>query len=243
MSAPWQTPPFMAEKDYYPAVERWLRTTHGCFHTEQTRGLGSERVKGNIDVVGVRHVGGDLRGDVELIGCEVKDDEPFLKSAGQARAYGVMVHRCYLISVDEFNGQQRRVAEHLQIGLALLSGDQRTRCSEIQSAPLVQPIPALADELLEKMGLARCAICQSVFRTRHPEHRSGITDAANMVRDGGRHGIGHALDTEKGFIYWLDHVQEQRRDERTLARRGDDTYYDRRYVCASCIQGLALGRG
>jgi hypothetical protein len=60
----------MKEASLYPYVEDFLRSeAFGCFRTA-TR-VGTSFV-GIADVVGVRDVGGDVRGDVEIIAVEVK---------------------------------------------------------------------------------------------------------------------------------------------------------------------------
>lgn len=227
----------LAERDLYPSVERFLRRKLGCFHTAQNVGLGANRIRGNIDVVGLRHVGGDLRGDIEVIGCEVKDDEPFLKSAGQALAYGVMAHRCYLAAVDDFNTVQRRVAEHLGIGLMSISTGARPKCREVQSAPAVAVIPAYCDELVEQMGYVQCALCRSFFQAS--DERGKLMTSDHIVRHAARRTAADARDAEKGFAYWIDHAWETRTDERTQRRLArTDSIYDRRYLCASCLRAM-----
>ncbi len=230
----------MGEQAFYHVVQRFLRERLGCFSAEQLVGIAQNSVQGTIDVAGIRHVGGDLRGDVELIACEVKDGEPFLKSAGQARAYGVMAHRCYLASNQEFTIDQRRVAEHLGIGLIEISGDEKTRCSEVQSAALHEPNAGYLQELVEKgFGLAKCVVCASFFSISEDTRWK---DPALIVKDGSIHDIATAHSSERAFLYWVAHQQELRKDKRTGERR-DGALYDRRFVCADCIQALQLGQG
>lgn len=235
----------MPEKDYYKSVELFLRKKLDCFTTHQTIGLGVDGVTGNIDVVGIRHVGGDLRGDIEIIAVEVKDDEPYLKSSGQALAYGVMAHRCYLAcepnGKEGFNAHQRRVAEHFKIGLLSLSKTGRgVSCKEVQSAPHTPPDALMAGELVERLGYAQCTVCRSYFQISDERGRRFQDD--KVTRGSDRRDIGSALETETGFVYWLRHVEKQRRDQRTK-KRADSIYcFDRRFACITCIDALGFGR-
>jgi len=86
----------MRESDYYPAVEEWLRKQGGCCATGKNLGTRIARA----DVVGLRHIGGDLSTDYELVAVEVKTDESFFKSIGQAAACSVFAHRCYLVDYE-----------------------------------------------------------------------------------------------------------------------------------------------
>ena len=82
------------ESDLYPTVSEWMGSKSGldCYKTWTNRGLGDVRP----DVIGLRHAGGHLRGDFELITVEVKkSSKRFLTSAGQTGAYGVYADRAY----------------------------------------------------------------------------------------------------------------------------------------------------
>jgi hypothetical protein len=228
----------MAEAKLYPHVERYLRSNLGCFHTAQTIGLRVADVTGNIDVVGLRHVGGDLFGDVEVIAVEVKDDEPFLKSAGQTLAYSVMAHRCFLAAVGDFNRHQRDIAAHLGIGLISISTGRRTRCKEVQSAPPRQPVRLMCGELAERMGDALCCVCGSPFRIS--ERKGTLTQPKLVVRGGERNTLATARERELGYVFWASHVKALRRDPRTKGRAKGDWSWDRRYVCPSCVAELGV---
>lgn len=222
----------------YPVVEKFLRTEFDCFHTRQTVGVSASRITGYIDVVGLRHVGGDLLGDVEVIGVEVKDDEPFLKSAGQTLGYGVMAHRCYLAANEDFNRSQRDVAAHLGIGLISIRGEKRRRCVEVQSAPPQNPVGYMCAELVEKMGYATCCVCSSPFQIS--DKAGKLTQAKHIVRSGERNSLATARRRELGYVYWLDHLDQLRSSVRAQKRAAGDLY-DRRYLCASCVLQLSSG--
>ena len=63
----------MHEIPYYSVVENWLMTRGGCFAVGKNYGTKLARA----DVVGVRHTGGDLSTDYELVAVvlEVGDME------------------------------------------------------------------------------------------------------------------------------------------------------------------------
>ena len=70
-----------------------------CFKTAQR--VGTSFI-GIADVVGVRDIGGDVRGDVEVIAVEVKmSPSNFGKILGQALGYSLFGHKCYLAIILE----------------------------------------------------------------------------------------------------------------------------------------------
>ena len=81
---------------------------------------------GKIDVVGLLDVPGDLGETAsEIVAIEVKEERAaFLTSAGQALAYSIYAHNCYLAVRKrykrQFDPQERRVAAHFGIGLIAL---------------------------------------------------------------------------------------------------------------------------
>ena len=225
----------MAEATYYPHVERFLKakTAFGCFRTEKKRGLAVAGVNGEIDVVGLRHVGGDLAGDIEVVAVEVKDNEPFLKSAGQTLGYGVMADRCYLASVERFTRNQRDVAAHLGIGLISISPGTRVRCVEVQSAPKRDAVRLMRLELIERMGFGQCSLCRSFFQI---SGKKGVLMQSRFVqREGAENAhLQRAFENEVGYAFWVQHVGGQRRDTRSRKRRSG-SIHDRRYLCPSCV--------
>jgi len=83
------------ESVLYPSVEKLLRSdAFGCFKTGQRVGT---LFVGIADVVGVREIGVDVRGDIEVIAAEVKtSSSQFGKNLGQALGYSLFAHKCYL---------------------------------------------------------------------------------------------------------------------------------------------------
>src|SRR5271170_3808873 len=81
------------EKEYYQPVERWLKRHFSCFKTAINKGLRF----GRIDVIGVRDVGGQLSGNIEIVAIEVKREKtPFANACGQTFGYSVYANRIYL---------------------------------------------------------------------------------------------------------------------------------------------------
>jgi len=81
------------ETRHYPLIEKFLRKRFNCFVTAQNRGTNF----GRIDVIGLRDIGGDLSGAIEIIRVEVKDgNQPFNTATGQAYSYSIFAERCYL---------------------------------------------------------------------------------------------------------------------------------------------------
>jgi len=56
------------ESYLYPFVETYLRKRFKCFTTARNKGTSF----GRVDVVGLRDIGGNLNGSVEVIAVEVK---------------------------------------------------------------------------------------------------------------------------------------------------------------------------
>lgn len=214
----------MLEKDLYPAVERFARKTLGCAATGVNTGLQA----GRIDVVGLRHIGAALDGSGEAVGIEVKRGrQPFLAAAGQAASYSAYVDRSYLADWrdDGFSQDERMIAESLGIGLLTISGKQRLRVTEVQSAPKRQPVPALRLELIEKLHMSICTICNGFFkRGERDRFRKNIV-AESTVDFRSR-----AVKNGRGLMYWL---WEQDDREST-----ESSYYFRRYICPDCTKVL-----
>ena len=83
----------LAEKDRYPIIETYIRKRFNCFETVQNKGTKF----GRVDVVGLRDIGGDLSGALEVVAVEVKNgNQPFNTAVGQAYSYSVYAERCYL---------------------------------------------------------------------------------------------------------------------------------------------------
>lgn len=220
----------MREKDLYPDVARWLETEHKCFETGINKGLKYSRV----DVVGVRDVGGDLSGEVEIIGVEVKAGRSaFATSCGQAYGYKVYANRVYLADIREegFSHEETQIASNLGIGLIQIKG---TRIREILSSPYYDPYANFRLRMLECLHLGTCRLCGSCFKLGE-DRRYG-----NLARED----VSKAIKQEKGILFWNRETSERKRSMGIRGGREDITY-QRRFVCPDCVYSLLsqLGAG
>ena len=212
------------EKDLYPKVERWLKRKYRCFATAINAGLRYSRP----DVIGVRDVGGDLSGEVESIIVEVKrGTQPFATASGQALGYKVYANRVYLADFrsEPFSPEEIHIASHLGIGLIQITA---TRCREWLSSPHHDPITRLNLALLERLALGHCQLCGSLFRLGKPGRRF-----ANVTREN----VPQAIAKQKGIIFWNREVAD-RKERLGVRSTGDDTTYERRFLCPDCVDGV-----
>lgn len=211
------------ESDLYPRLERWLRSSYGCFAT--TKNLGPRHSR--VDVLGIRDVGGELSGEVETIAVEVKrGTQPFATTSGQARGYSVYANRVYLAEVrkDGFNRNELDIASSLGVGLIHIS---KSGCREVLSSPRHEPIARLQLRVFEKMGYGRCCICQTLFPV-------GTGKADFNFSHLTRAGIVKAAEREKGLIFWNWTVGQRKRRE----DREKGTTRERRFICSECVENL-----
>lgn len=219
------------EKDLYPLVAKWAKKHFHCFKTCINRGPKH----GRIDVVGIRDTGGDLTGEVDLIGIEVKRGATaFANMCGQTVGYGVYANRVYLADVrdQQFSADQIQIASHLGIGLIQIRGKQ---CREVLSSQYHRPMAKMQALLLEKMLLGRCQWCDCVFELGSDSDSTW----SNMVRQGGDvNKVRRALEKSRGLMFWNNEVAARKRRV-GIRRTGDYTSFERRYICPDCIQNIA----
>lgn len=216
----------VSEAELYPVVERWVKRHFGCWQTGTNTG---PRV-GRIDVAGVRDIGGDLSGRSEVIAVEVKAGrQVFATSAGQAHGYSVMADRCYLADLRSgatpFSEDEILIASRLRVGLAAIRGSGRI--DEVLTAPVNEPIEELRLQVVEKLGLALCALCGILFR-----RGTSAYDWSGVIKSGQRSRLSTAAAKSKGYMWWL-HTAAAERD-----RKKRDLVYWRRYLCSDCAQEL-----
>src|SRR5262249_23092779 len=146
-------------------VARWVRRHFLCFQVAVNKGLRY----GRIDVIGIRDVGGDFSGEVEMIAVEVKrGSTPFSNACGQTFGYRVYANRVYLADQRDrpFNHDEIHIASSLGIGLIWIKG---TKCKEVLSSPYYKPITKLQLSLFEALQLGVCQLCDSLFKVGEPE--------------------------------------------------------------------------
>lgn len=205
------------ENEHYPTVAKWVKRHFRCFRAEINRGLRY----GRIDIFAIRDVGGDFSGAFETIAVEVKCGSRFVNAAGQAVGYRVYANRVYLAESREkpFNRDELLIATNLGIGLVQIRG---TKCREVLSSPVYQPITELQLRLLEKLHLGVCTLCNCVFDL-------GSSTWRNICSEDVR----RAIEKKKGLLYGLREV-DQRRDKLGLGR-GTKFIETRRFVCHDCV--------
>jgi hypothetical protein len=211
------------ESASYPGVEKWMKKHFRCFKAATNVGLRYSR----IDVLGVKDVGGDLSGEIEIIGIEVKrGTEPFATASGQALGYHVYAHRVYLADRRDtaFTPSELEIASHLGIGLVQIIG---ATCREILSSPFHRPISRMSLAVVEKLALGHCRMCGTFFEigTARKKQFSKVT----------RENFGRAIDQEKGLIFWNRELADRKNKLKMRATK-DGTTYERRFICPDCIQ-------
>jgi hypothetical protein len=222
----------MREFPYYPTVENWLLTRGGCFAAGQN--CGSRLA--HADVVGVRHVGGDLSADYELIAVEVKTDEPFFKSVSQAAGYSVFAHRCYLAEYERgtkaFTREQVEVALSLGVGLLKVRSRSKGSVEEFLSAPARPARHRFVLQMMETLGLAECILCRGPFRGTYKSgvKRADRNDVKLMLR---RALEASANGDPTGYLFWSDGAVDKKSAAGDTSR---DTA--RRYICPDCLRNI-----
>jgi len=209
----------------YPYIEDFLKgEAFGCFKTAKR--VGTSFV-GIADVVGVRDVGGDVRGDIEVIAVEVKRSvRKFGKILGQALGYSLFAHRCYLAvrfqRENHFSFEQKELALRLGVGLIeIKEGNSGWKCFQVLSSPNYEPHPHQLETLLRRgLDIVRCSFC-GIFADREGEKTSSSWDVAR--------------DKKRIYLMW-------RRPKRKLLfsrrKKGD---WRRLYICKDCVEELWTG--
>ncbi len=188
----------LLEKTLYPVVKKWMKKQFLCFKVDVNKGLRSYSI---ADIIGVRDVGGDLSGDVEMIIIEVKrGHDPFARACGQTLSYNVYANRVYLADIREksFTPEELQVAGHLGVGLIRI---RKRKCTEVLSSPFYNPIPRLNLGLLENLAVAKCGLCSSFFETG---------DDKNLYAKVIREDVDRAIQKEKGLVFWNYEVADRK---------------------------------
>lgn len=192
----------------------------GCFKTSKKKGTS---FVGQADVVGVREIGGDVRGDIEVIAVEVKTSpNPFGKSLGQALGYSLFAHKCYLAARAHYSLEQKELATKLGVGLIEIRRYRSDwRCFHVLSSGNHTPHPHQMETMLRRgLKVIRCSFC-GIFIDIEEEK---ITDSWDVAR-------------EKGKIYLI--WREPKRKLLFSRRRKED--WRRIYICKDCVDELWTG--
>ena len=202
------------EQELYPIVKKYFERKYSKYLLASR--INSGLIRGKADVLIVRGIYAELSNDVEIISVEVKPNKSrFLNYIGQALGYSIFSDRCYLAILGEFDQKEIDIASRLGVGLIEIKNNS---CKEILSSQLFSPIESLKLDLLSKLDIFRCAICNSFVNA--PEYAK---DFANAVREG------------KHYMYWL-FDQDDLMCQKGLEKRKH--VYVRRLICKDCIKGI-----
>jgi hypothetical protein len=218
------------EKPLYDQVARFTEDSFNCNAVKQQVGTRH----GRIDVVGLREVHTDYLSSPEVIGIEVKEEaSTFLSSLGQAFAYSVFAHQCYLAvrkrHSNAFTPDEMRIAAKLGVGLIKIKARS---CVLVQSSRLFEPEPRYVAHLLKKMGYFQCALCGGTYKQENMTYASSrAIDLTDNPRNLGN--FRKAIIKRRNFQFYLFQLYQERRTE--------DRYYvwDRRFMCKDCISLFA----
>jgi hypothetical protein len=179
--------------------------------------------------VGVRDVGGDVRGDVEVVAVEVKTaTSNFGKIMGQALGYSLFAHKCYLATLlgknEGYSEEQKELATRLRVGLLEIrrGATGGWKCRESLTSGNHDPQGHQLETLLRRgFNLARCSFC------------GFFADSSSVTQS-----WYSAVRKKSMYLSWI------KADRDLLFSRRRTTDWRRVYVCRDCVnelwQGLAL---
>ncbi len=190
---------------------------------------------GIVDVMGLREMQGDYGSTTELIAFEVKEENStFLKSLGQAFAYSVYAHKCYLAVrkrySNVFSYEERDIAT--QFGVGLIEIKSRNKHEIVATSRKFMPEEHYFLQILEKLKMFRCSLCRGIFKKQ--DLVSVSTREINLSEKPNYRGnLDKAIRKRKNIRYWLFELDEQREDEYRKH------IFDRRNLCKDCVSIFA----
>ena len=191
------------------AVSSWLCDPSGlgCLLTpESPKSISDPRP----DAVGIRHVGGHLAGDFELIAVLIRPStKRFASVCGEARAQSIHADRAYLacyLGTEEFAEEQIETALHLGIGLLRIDSDGR--CRRLVPAPLNRPSRGMRASLSHQLGLVVCQLCGVSF-SLFPDRQ------------------------QDDAVLWNERWADR------FGRLRNESVYDRRHLCPDCVGNIS----
>lgn len=218
------------EASLYRRVETFAEKTFGCRFVKQQVGTHL----GKIDVAGVQELRGDLESDSEIVAIEVKEEgAAFLNAMGQATAYSVYAHRCYLAVRkryrNRFSPEEMQVAGQFGVGLIEIGTNAMSvRLTSRRFAPENRYVL----QIIHKLGLFRCSLCRAVYEDKEATEinpRSPINLAVSPKYFGQ---LAKVITRRRNAKYYLYELHSQREDPRSYV-------WDRRYLCKDCISIFA----
>lgn len=216
------------ERKYYDLIaERFLTEGLGCFDFRKEIGT----TMGKVDVVGIKELSSDYESTIELVSVEVKDENSrFLNSIGQAFAYSIYTHRCYL--AVRKSGQKKFTREEVdianQFGVGLIEIRNKNAINIVSHSKRFDPMPHYVNLFISRLGYFNCSICSGTYKEADitkinksgPIHENGDDVYLGM--------IDKAIKNRRNVLYYLYELSKQRNDERSYV-------YDRRYICKDCL--------
>ncbi len=191
------------------AVSSWLSDPSGlgCLLTpDSPKTIRDPRP----DAVGIRHVGGYLVGDFELITVLIRPStKRFTSVCGETSAQSVHADRTYLacyLGSEEFTDEQIDTALYLGIGLLRIDSDRR--CHRTVPAPLNHPTQRMRASLLHGLGLVVCQLCGVSF-SLFPDHE------------------------QDDAVLWNERWADR------FGRLRNESVYDRRHLCPDCVGNIS----
>lgn len=218
------------EASLYKRVEHFAKNSLGCQFAKQQVGTRL----GKIDVAGVRELRGDFESDAEVVAIEVKEERAaFLNAIGQAVAYSIYAHRCYLAvrrrRGNSFTDEERQVATQFGVGLIEIGSN---KFSMPVTPRRFSPENRNVLQIIHRLGLFRCAPCRAVYEDAD---RSDINQSGQIYLPDNSKYRGQLLKIlQKGkhARYYLYNLHHQRDDKRRYV-------YDKRYLCQDCVSLFA----
>lgn len=219
------------ERQFYDSLVSFVQREMGCVSARKEIGQDF----GSIDVLGIRHVSNDLASRYELVSVEVKEDGTrFLNAVGQALAYSVSVHRCYLAyhlpKGKTFSQEQKDIADHFGVGLISLSKAKPPKL--ISTSRLFSPRAEYSAHLLNKLECYICVLCGAIHQRKDivEVNRPGPIQPEAATPYVGQ--LDKAIKKRKAALWYLYDVADAKKESRTYV-------YDRRILCKDCVSIFA----
>ena len=220
------------ERQYYDLIAKsFLAKELKCFDSKREIGT----TMGQVDVVGIKELSSDFKSTTELVAVEVKDENaPFLNSIGQAFAYSIYAHRCYL-AFKKGRGKrftQEEVDIASQFGVGLVEIRSKRKIEVVSISKQFEPKQHYVHYFYSKLGYFSCAICNGTYahrditRINKKQHISPSEDNKYLGN------IERVIKQHRNALYFLYTLFDQRGDQRT-------NVYDKRYICKDCISIFA----
>lgn len=218
------------ESKLYPRVEKFVRSDFGCNVVESQVGTKL----GRIDIVGLREIPGDFESATEIIGIEVKEEHAaFLNSIGQALAYSVYAHNCYLAvrmrRQRHFEPAEMRIAAQFGVGLIEIRAKSMT---VVLTSRRFTPEDQNILQIFSKLGVFRCVLCRATYPEKEVSSINAQGEIAPSEESQYLGILAKAIRMRKNAQYWLHELAAQRKDRRRYV-------YDIRYLCKDCLSIFA----